>query len=142
MAGDNPAALMRFAREAKAASTITSPNVCRTLDAGSDDKLGLPYIIMEFLDGTDLSAVLKSRGALDPQVAVRLALQGASGIAAAHARHVVHRDIKPANLFLEIDSKTRSVTVKVCDFGVAKRKRSEDGHSKHSHCQRRPAPAA
>jgi serine/threonine protein kinase len=133
MAGDNPAALTRFAREAKAASTIASPNVCRTLDAGSDDRLGLPYIIMEFLDGTDLSAVLKSRGALDPQVAVRLALQGASGVAAAHARHVVHRDIKPANLFLQIDEKTRSVTVKVCDFGVAKRKRSEDGQSKHSH---------
>ncbi len=133
MAGDNPAALMRFAREAKAASAIASPNVCRTLDAGTDEKLGLPYIVMEFLDGTDLSTVLKTHGALDPQVAVRLALQGASGIAAAHARRVVHRDVKPANLFLEIDAKTRAVTVKVCDFGVAKRKRSEDGQSKHSH---------
>jgi serine/threonine protein kinase len=133
MAGDNPAALMRFAREAKAASAIVSPNVCRTLDAGTDEALGLPYIIMEFLDGIDLSTVLKSQGALDPQVAVRLALQSASGIAAAHARHVVHRDIKPANLFLAIDEKTRAVTVKVCDFGVAKRKRSEDGQSKVSH---------
>jgi serine/threonine-protein kinase len=133
MAGDNPAALMRFAREAKAASAVASPNVCRTLDAGTDEELALPYIIMELLNGTDLSKVMKGNGALDPQVAVRLALQGASGIAAAHARHVVHRDIKPANLFLEIDAKSRDVTVKVCDFGVAKRKRTEDGHSKQSH---------
>lgn len=133
MAGDNPAVLMRFEREAKAASAIQSPNVCRTLDAGTDEALGLPYIIMEFLDGTDLSTVLKTQGALEPQVAVRLALQAASGIAAAHARHVVHRDIKPANLFLEIDPKTRNVTVKVCDFGVAKRTRSEDAQSKASH---------
>ncbi len=131
---DNPAILMRFAREARAASAISSPNVVKTLDAGTDAELALPYIIMELLHGTDLSDVLKTQGALDPQLAVRLALQGARGIAAAHARHVVHRDIKPANLFLEIESNPqREVIVKVCDFGVAKHKRAEEGRSHHSH---------
>ena len=127
LAGENHPALLRFAREAKAASEITSPNVVRTLDAGSDEKLGLPYIIMELLHGTDLSSVMKREGALEPQIAVRLVIQAARGIAAAHARNVVHRDIKPANLFLQVAENTAEVTVKVCDFGVAKRTRV-DGH--------------
>ncbi len=84
-------------------------------------RLGMPYIIMELLHGIELSVVLKKEGALDPQVAVRLVLQGASGVAAAHASGVIHRDIKPANLFLQVDDVSQQVTVKVCDFGVAKR---------------------
>jgi serine/threonine protein kinase len=123
LAGENHPALVRFAREARAASAISSPNVVATLDAGTDEKIGLPYIIMELLHGTDLSSVLKREGALEPQIAVRLALQAARGIAAAHARSVVHRDIKPANLFLQVAENTGEVTVKVCDFGVAKRTR-------------------
>jgi len=132
LAGENHPALLRFAREAKAASEISSPNVVTTFDAGSDDELGLPYIIMELLHGTDLSAVLKREGALEPQVAVRLVLQAARGIAAAHARNVVHRDIKPANLFLQVAENTAEVTVKVCDFGVAKRTRLDDNRSRAS----------
>jgi serine/threonine protein kinase len=123
LAGENHPALVRFAREARAASAISSPNVVATLDAGTDEKIGLPYIIMELLHGTDLSSVLKREGALEPPIAVRLALQAARGIAAAHARSVVHRDIKPANLFLQVAENTGEVTVKVCDFGVAKRTR-------------------
>jgi serine/threonine-protein kinase len=134
VAGDNPATLLRFAREAKAATAIQSPNVVRTLDAGSDQRLGLPYIIMELLHGTDLSKVMREKGALEPTLAVRLVLQAARGIAAAHATHIVHRDIKPANLFLDIDESSRQVTVKVCDFGIAKRKRIEEaGSSRISH---------
>ncbi|MEO8903105.1 MAG: serine/threonine-protein kinase [Polyangiaceae bacterium] len=133
MANASPTALKRFAREARTASDITSPNVARTVDTGSDEQLGMPYIIMELLRGMELSAVLKKEGALDPQVAVRLVLQGASGVAAAHARGVVHRDIKPANLFLQIDEKTQAVTVKVCDFGVAKRTRMTDTSNAASH---------
>jgi serine/threonine protein kinase len=63
---------------------------------------------MELLNGTDLSTVMKKEGALDPQVAFRLVLQAARGIAAAHARNVVHRDIKPANLFFRQDERTTS----------------------------------
>ena len=133
MANASPTALERFAREARTASDISSPNVARTIDTGSDEQLGLPYIIMELLHGTDLSTVMKKEGALDPQVAVRLVLQGASGVAAAHARGVVHRDIKPANLFLQIDDVSQNVTVKVCDFGVAKRTRVSEANSMVSH---------
>jgi serine/threonine protein kinase len=132
LAGENHPALLRFAREAKAASEISSPNVVTTFDAGSDDELGLPYIIMELLHGTDLSSVLKREGALEPQIAVRLVLQAARGIAAAHSRNVVHRDIKPANLFLQVAENTAEVTVKVCDFGVAKRTRLDETRSRAS----------
>ncbi|HKY39491.1 MAG TPA: serine/threonine-protein kinase [Polyangiaceae bacterium] len=119
--GANPATLQRFAREARASSAISSLNVVRTVDAGCDDKLGFPYIIMEMLHGVDLSSVAKREGALPSEVAVRLMVQAARGVAAAHARGVVHRDIKPANLFLNQDQHGSEVTVKVCDFGVAKR---------------------
>ena len=119
--GANPSTLQRFAREAKSSSAISSLNVVRTIDAGCDDKLGFPYIIMELLHGVDLSSVMKREGALSPEVAVRLVVQAARGVAAAHARGVVHRDIKPANLLLQQDAKTSEITVKVCDFGVAKR---------------------
>jgi serine/threonine protein kinase len=119
--GANPQTLQRFAREAKASSAISSINVVRTLDAGCDDKLGFPYIIMELLHGVDLSSILKHEGALAPEVAVRVMIQAARGVAAAHARGVVHRDIKPANLFLQEDPRSSEITVKVCDFGVAKR---------------------
>jgi len=127
LAGENHPALVRFAREARAAIGITSPNVVSTRDAGTDERLGLPFIIMELLHGTDLSSVLKREGALEPEVAVRVALQGARGIAAAHARGIIHRDIKPANLFLQVAENTGEVTVKVCDFGVAKRTRIDGG---------------
>lgn len=119
--GASPQTLQRFAREAKASSSINSVNVVRTVDAGCDDKLGFPFIIMELLHGVDLSTVMKSEGALPTEVAVRLVVQAARGIAAAHAQGVVHRDIKPANLFLNQDKTGTEVTVKVCDFGVAKK---------------------
>jgi serine/threonine protein kinase len=119
--GASPATLQRFAREAKSSSAINSVNVVRTVDAGCDNTLGFPYIIMELLHGVDLSSVMKSEGALPPEIAVRLMVQAARGVAAAHARGVVHRDIKPANLFLQQDPRKSEVTVKVCDFGVAKR---------------------
>jgi serine/threonine protein kinase len=133
MANASPTALERFAREARTASDISSANVARTIDTGSDEALGMPYIIMELLKGVELSAVLKKEGAIDPQVAVRLLLQGASGVAAAHARGVVHRNIKPANLFLQIEDATQDVTVKVCDFGVAKRTNLTEGNNAASH---------
>jgi serine/threonine protein kinase len=112
---------------------VVPPNVARTIDTGSDEALGMPYIIMELLHGIELSALLKKERALDPQIAVRLVLQGASGVAAAHEKGVVHRDIKPANLFLQVDDKTQEITVKVCDFGVAKRTRVSDVNNAASH---------
>ena len=121
--------LERFAREARTASDISSPNVARTIDAGFDQTLGMPFVITELLRGIELSSVLKKEGALEPQVAVRLVLQAANGVAAAHERGIVHRDLKPANLFLQIDEQNEEVTVKVCDFGVAKRVRVLDANN-------------
>jgi serine/threonine protein kinase len=127
MAGASSTVMERFAREARAASNVKSRNVVLTLDAGTDEQLGMPFIIMELLRGTELSALLKKEGALDPQVCVRLLLQAASGVVDAHASGVVHRDIKPANLFLHVEEPGGDVIVKVCDFGVAKRTRNSDG---------------
>jgi serine/threonine protein kinase len=119
--GASASTLQRFAREAKASSAISSPNVVRTIDAGCDTVLGFPYIVMELLSGVDLSTIMKREGALHAEVAVRLVVQAGRGVAAAHAQGIVHRDIKPANLFLQQDPKSSTIKVKVCDFGVAKR---------------------
>ncbi|HEX3773216.1 MAG TPA: serine/threonine-protein kinase [Polyangiaceae bacterium] len=129
MAGASPTALERFAREARTASNIKSDNVVRTLDTGTDEALGMPFIIMELLRGTELSSVLKKEGALEPQVCVRLVLQAAIGVADAHESGVIHRDIKPANLFLHAPEPGGPITVKVCDFGVAKRTRAGQGNA-------------
>ncbi len=116
-----PAVRERFALEARTATEIASASVAHTIDSGFDEALGMPYLITELLYGVELAAVLAKEGALEPQVAVRLVLQGASGVAAAHAHGLLHRDLTPAKLFLQIDDKTEEVTVKVRDFGVAKR---------------------
>lgn len=113
--------LKRFAVEAKSAVGIRGAHVVKTLETGTDEELGVPYIIMELLEGRDLFSVWQKAGPLRPMVAARLVLQAAYGIAAAHERGVIHRDIKPANLFLQFDDLTGLVNVKVCDFGVAKR---------------------
>jgi serine/threonine protein kinase len=123
-------AARRFAREARAASSIENPHVVRTLEIDADDALELPFIVMELLSGTDLSALLKREGPLDPEVAVRLFLQAGEGLRAAHERHIVHRDIKPANLFLQTDE-AGGVTVKICDFGVAKRQAGTYDQTSH-----------
>jgi serine/threonine protein kinase len=120
-AGEGAEAARRFLREAKASRSIDSPHVVKTLDVATDETTGLPFIVMELLQGVDLAVLLKRQGALVPDVLVRVLIQAAHGVAAAHAQGVVHRDIKPANLFLSIAKGDPRVTVKVCDFGVAKR---------------------
>ncbi|HVJ18898.1 MAG TPA: serine/threonine-protein kinase, partial [Polyangiaceae bacterium] len=121
----------RFAREARSASAIDNPHVVRTLEIDADEQLGVPFIVMELLAGTDLAALLKREGPLDPEVCVRLFLQACEGLRAAHERQIVHRDIKPANLFLQTDAQSEVVTVKVCDFGVAKRQAGTFDQSTH-----------
>jgi serine/threonine-protein kinase len=118
---ESPSAMKRFAREAEAATTIKSPHVVKTIEADSDANLGLPFIIMELMQGSDLSHWMKKLGAFKPKTAVRLMMQAAYGVSAAHKQGIIHRDIKPANLFLHSDDESDIVTVKVCDFGVAKR---------------------
>jgi serine/threonine protein kinase len=126
--GADRQALKGFVREARSASTLDSPNVVRVIEAGADSALGMPFIIMELLHGSDLGSLLEGRRPLEPDAAVRVFVQAAYGVAAAHARGIVHRDLKPANLFLEVDPTTGVVTPKVCDFGIAKQLHGEGEH--------------
>jgi serine/threonine-protein kinase len=114
----NSEAVARFGREARAAVKIRGEHVARVIDVGSFDN-GAPYMVMEHLDGRDLSALLKERGAFQPWDAVDAILQACEALAEAHALGIVHRDLKPANLFM-----TRrpdgTPSVKVLDFGISK----------------------
>lgn len=112
-------AATRFVRESQVMLSIHHPNVVHTLASGCDPALDLLYLVMPLLHGEDLEAILQRSGALDPRVAVRVAIQAARGIAAAHRLGIVHRDIKPGNLFIDGAPEGR-VSVRVCDFGIAK----------------------
>jgi serine/threonine protein kinase len=109
----------RFAREAQAAVKIKSEHVARVTDVGTLEN-GAPYMVMEYLDGSDLSAWLLERGALPIEQAVEFVLQACEAIAEAHSLGIVHRDLKPANLFV-IRRPDGGLSVKVLDFGISKR---------------------
>jgi serine/threonine protein kinase len=116
---DDSSKLTRFAREAKAAAAIQGEHVARTLDWGTDESTGQPFIVMELLEGEDLNEALKRLHVLPPDVALRIASQACEGLLQAHLARVTHRDIKPANLFLARSS-SGAITVKILDFGIAK----------------------
>lgn len=108
----------RFCREAQASVRLRSEHVARVTDVGTLDT-GSPYMVMEYLVGTDLSEVLVERGSLPPTLAVDYVLQACEAIAEAHSVGFIHRDIKPSNLFLTHRS-DGSALIKVLDFGIAK----------------------
>jgi serine/threonine-protein kinase len=108
----------RFAREARAAAKIQSEHVARVVDVGTLET-GSPYMVMEYLEGRDLDAVIEERGAIPPEESVGYVLQACEAIAEAHAAGIVHRDLKPANLFLAVRADKRSI-IKVLDFGISK----------------------
>jgi len=108
----------RFRREARAAVRIQSEHVARVLDVGTMEE-GVPYMVMEFLEGHDLSDELSQRGQLPVEEAVDYVLQASEAIAEAHASGIVHRDLKPANLFLTRRADGTRL-VKVLDFGISK----------------------
>ena len=124
-----PAAIVaRFEREARTAGTLDTPHIARSFGAGTDPRTGQPYMVLEYLAGEDLQRLLKRTGALDPDVAMRIAAQACEGLAVAHDAGVIHRDIKPGNLFLarqEGEDTAPAGTdplriVKILDFGIAK----------------------
>jgi serine/threonine protein kinase len=125
VAGQDDQHMRRFIREARAATAIDSPHVVRTFELGTDLKLGSPFIAMELLDGIDVARLLQDKGPMRPPEVVRIFVQAARGLSAAHEAGIVHRDVKPANLFLHTPEEGGKVLVKVCDFGVAKR--TEEG---------------
>ena len=110
----NPSAKERFLREARAAAKISHDNVVTVYEA--DERDGVPYISMQYLQGYPLDEYLKKKG--NPSIAqvLRIARETAAGLSAAHQIGLVHRDIKPANLWLEAPNGR----VKVLDFGLAK----------------------
>jgi hypothetical protein len=107
----------RFDREARAAALLRSRYVVRVLDIDTTAD-GLPFIVMEYLEGFDLGAELKRRKVLGVAEAVDFVLEACIGLAEAHAHGIVHRDIKPGNLYVCDDSGLP--VVKVMDFGVSK----------------------
>ncbi len=109
---------MRFRQEARAASLVESQHIVQVFDVGADEKLGL-YLVMEYLNGRDLAAMLARDGRLESEAAVRIAVQVARGLAKAHEAGVVHRDLKPANIFL-CDREDDEPFVKILDFGISK----------------------
>jgi serine/threonine-protein kinase len=111
-------AVARFAREARAAVQIQSEHVARVTDVGTLES-GAPYMVMEYLQGSDLAEVLRLRGPLPVAEAVGFMLQACEAIAEAHALGIVHRDLKPANMFLT-QRRDGSPLVKVLDFGISK----------------------
>ncbi|HSQ67026.1 MAG TPA: serine/threonine-protein kinase, partial [Polyangiaceae bacterium] len=108
----------RFAREARAAVKIKSEHVARVSDVGALES-GAPYMVMEYLEGQDLSALVRTRGPLAVSEAVLYLLQAIEAIAEAHALGIVHRDLKPSNLFLTRRADGTPL-VKVLDFGISK----------------------
>jgi serine/threonine protein kinase len=111
----------RFVREATIGAAIASDHVVEVIAAGIDRHTELPYLVMELLDGGDLSAVVKHRGRLDvPELGAAMR-QLCHGLAAAHAAKVIHRDLKPENIFVAYALHAGTpFTVKILDFGIAK----------------------
>jgi eukaryotic-like serine/threonine-protein kinase len=112
-----PGACERFLREAQAAAALQSEHVARVHDVGALET-GAPYLVMEYLYGSNLSRLLKSRGPLPIALAVDLVLQACEAIGEAHALGIVHRDLKPQNLF--IVTRSGAPFVKVLDFGLSR----------------------
>jgi eukaryotic-like serine/threonine-protein kinase len=110
-------ATRRFLREAQAASKIASEHIVRVFDTGISQPWG-PYIVMEFLEGDDLSRRLR-RGPLSVELAIDFVVQSGLALAEAHANGIVHRDVKPANLYVT-DRPDGTGLVKVLDFGISK----------------------
>jgi WD40 repeat protein/serine/threonine protein kinase len=110
----NVAVRKRFLREAQAAAAVNHVHVV-TIHA-VDEANGIPYLVMEFIAGTSLQQEIDAHGPLDLKKIVRIAMQTASGLAAAHHQGLVHRDVKPANILLENGVQR----VKLTDFGLAR----------------------
>ncbi len=110
----------RFLEDARSAAALNHPNIVGVKDFDTAD--GVPFIVMELVDGWSLEQWLKEKGKLEVRDAARVARDVALGLGAAHASKIVHRDVKPSNVLID----SRTGTAKLTDFGAAKRDRPED----------------
>jgi eukaryotic-like serine/threonine-protein kinase len=126
----NSQAAERFLREARASVKIQSEHVARVIDVGSLPN-GAPYMVMEYLQGMDLAALVEERGPLPVVDAVSFVLQACEAIAEAHANGIIHRDLKPANLFLA-NQPDGTNKIKVLDFGISKNTLGVSANASHA----------
>ena len=109
----HPEAIQRFRQEVKAAAQLFHPNIVTAFDAG--EQSGVHFLVMEFVDGQALSAIVKEHGPFNLEKAMEYIQQASVGLQYAHDRGMVHRDIKPSNLMLDVDGE-----VKLLDMGTAR----------------------
>jgi len=124
----DPGNVQRFAREAAAASQVKSPHVVQMFDHGVSSD-GIPFIVMELLEGHDLAHHLRSRGRLPPQEVAAIVTQTCKALSKAHEKGIVHRDIKPDNIFLTHQTAGDELFVKLLDFGIAKASGALSSHT-------------
>lgn len=108
-----PNFVARFRQEAQAAANLSHPSIVNIYDWGRDDETY--YIVMEYVNGTDLKSLVEQRGAMDPVKVAEYGMQACAALAVAHGYDIIHRDIKPHNIVITPDG-----TVKVMDFGIAR----------------------
>jgi hypothetical protein len=113
----DPETLKRFSNEARVFSTVGHPNLVEITDMGETAK-GIPYIVMELLEGTDLARFMMDNGKLTPIAAVTIALEILRTLVAVHEKGIIHRDLKPENVFLTVVD--GAVRVKLLDFGISR----------------------
>jgi WD40 repeat protein len=112
----NSTARQRFCREARSAAAVSHDNLVTVYQVDEDSSSGLPYLVMQLVNGESLEQRLRRSGPLSVADAVRLGVQTAAGLAAAHAGGLIHRDIKPGNILIEKDTDKALLT----DFGLAR----------------------
>jgi len=123
-------AVERFQREAIAASQIGHDNIVEVTDLGTTEG-GVAFLVMEYLEGTNLSDAIKKNGPLPVGQACDIAVEILSAMASAHESGIVHRDLKPENIFLA--QKTKGEMVKILDFGISRMRTGDDDDQYGSH---------
>ena len=122
----NESITRRFLREARAASTVAHPGIVEVLDIDETEE-GLPFLVMEFLEGETLARRIERRGRLGEEELVRLGVMLLEALEAAHAHKVIHRDLKPENIYV-VPAGRRGEIIKILDFGISHMQ--EEGQSK------------